>query len=440
MGAGRVAVNVDVSMDRSGATDRRGFLRRIGGAGLGLGLGSGGGGVGFAELMAARAEDLRRRNMACIVLWMQGGPSQFETFDPKPDHPNGGSWGTIETAAPGIRIAEGWNRTAAAMKDIALIRSLTGNEGNHQRATYQMHTGYAPSGSVRHPSFGSNVASELGDPDFDLPAIVAIGGKEPGLTSGFLDVAYEPFAIGDPTRPPENARAPVPAERFRRRLGLMERLEAAGYARSGGAERVRVHGEVYRQTADMVLSKNMRAFDLEEEPAALRDAYGRTAFGQGCLLARRLVETGVTFVEVRLGNWDTHFDMGDRTRELVGTADPGFGTLVTDLRDRGLLDRTLVVWMGEFGRTPRINGRGGRDHFPRCFSAALAGAGIRGGRALGASSADGSEPRERPLSVNDLLTTFCHALKIDPAKENVSPQGRPLKIVDGGTPALELFG
>jgi uncharacterized protein (DUF1501 family) len=187
----------------------------------------------------------------------------------------------------------------------------------------------------------------------------------------------------------------------------------------------------------------MKAFDLDTEDAKLRDAYGRTPFGQGCLLARRLVQAGVTFIEVKSngpgGNWDTHQDNNARVAKLAESVDPGFATLVEDLKSRGMLERTLVIWMGEFGRTPKINPNGGRDHFPKVFSVALAGGGIKGGQVIGASSAEGTEVKDRPVAVNDLLSTFCHSLHIDPKKENMSPLGRPIKIVDGGKPVKELF-
>ena len=422
---------VKVAMDGRGVLGRRGFLRGIGLGALGLSS------LSFNDLMAVHAEDLRKRQMACIMLWMAGGPSQFETFDPKPGTDHGGETKAIDTAVSGIRIAEGWNKTAQAMGDIALIRSMSNKEGNHQRATYQLHTGYSPSGSVKHPSFGSVTAAELGDPKFDLPHIVGIGG--PTVGAGILGTSYEPFQVGNPLNPPANVVPPVPPGRVKSRLNLLSSLEKAGFGASGGGDRVKEHSALYKQTAGMITSPHMKAFDLENEPSPVRDAYGRTPFGQGCLLARRLVEAGVTFVEVRSNGWDTHQKGHEKVGELASAVDPGFATLVQDLKTRGMLDRTLVVWMGEFGRTPKINPNAGRDHFPRVFNVALAGGGIKGGQALGTSSADGTEVKDRPVAVNDLLRTFCHALKIDPAKENLSPQGRPIKVVDGGKVVSELF-
>jgi hypothetical protein len=431
--------SLKVAMNNRGVLGRRGFLRRVGLGTAGLSA------LSFTDLLAVRADELRKRRMACIVLWMAGGPSQFETFDPKPDHENGGGTEVIQTSVPGIQVAKGWEKTAAVMGDIALIRSMTNREGNHQRATYQLHTGYVPTGSVRHPSFGSVTAAELGDPASDLPNCVTVGGGGGGGGGGFagaglLGPAYEPFQVANPLQPPINVSLPVAADRFERRLSLMPQLEAAGFARSGGSERVGEHHTLYQQTARMVLSPRLKAFRLDDEPSPLRDAYGRNPFGQGCLLARRLVETGVTFVEVRSNGWDTHQQNQERTATLAEQVDPALAALITDLKQKGMLETTLVVWMGEFGRTPRINPLGGRDHFPRVFTLALAGGGIRGGQVIGASSADGTDVRDRPVAVNDLLRSLCHSLKIDPTRENMSPQGRPIKIVDGGKVVGELFG
>ncbi len=430
----KTILNVDVAMNAQGVLHRRGFLRSVGLGAAGLAAAS------FTDLMAVQADDLRKRQMACILLWMGGGPSQFETFDPKPGTGTGGETKAIDTAVPGIQVAEHWPVTAKAMKDIALIRSMSNKEGNHERATYQLHTGYAPSGTVKHPGFGSVAAAELGDPRFDLPHIVSIGGGGGNVVgAGILGVGYEPFQINDPLKLPENVAPAVPTPRFARRLNLLQSLESSGFAASGGMDRVREHHSVYRQTANMVLSPRMKAFDLEGEDPKLRASYGQNPFGQGCLLARRLVQAGVTFAEVRLGGWDMHEDVSGRMAKLGAQADAGFGTLVADLRAKGMLDRTLVIWMGEFGRTPKINPKAGRDHFPKVFNVALAGGGIKGGQVVGGSNAEGTDVKDRPVTVPDLMSSFCHSLKIDPAKENMSPLGRPIKIVDGGKSVNELF-
>ncbi len=423
---------VNVSMDGQGVVSRRGFIRSVGLGAAGLAAAS------FTDIMALQAEELRKRQMACILLWMNGGPSQFDTFDPKPNTPNGGETKAINTSVSGIQVAEFWPHTAKMMKDIALIRSMTNKEGNHQRATYQLHTGYSPSGTVKHPSFGSVTAAELGDPKFDLPHIVSIG-NGPTVGAGILGVAYEPFLVANALQPPQNVAPQVPVARFSRRLGLLQSLEASGFASTGGMDRVREHHSVYKQTAGMVLSPRIKAFDLEGEDAKLRAAYGQNPFGQGCLLARRLVQTGVTFVEVRLGGWDMHNNLKDRMTTVAGQADAGLATLISDLKAKGMLDKTLVIWMGEFGRTPKINPTAGRDHFPRVFNVALAGGGVKGGQVIGSSNPTGTDVKDRPVAVNDLMASFYHSLKIDPKKENMSPLGRPIKLVDGGTSVKELF-
>jgi uncharacterized protein (DUF1501 family) len=284
------------------------------------------------------------------------------------------------------------------------------------------------------------VASEIAPRDFDLPHFVSVGNRFSTMGSGFLGMQYAPFVVGNPNQMPGNAELPsgVNNARLERRLNLMNDLER-DFAEGGGRELVEDHRALYTSASNMVRSPRMRAFDLSQETNATRGRYGRSTFGAGCLLARRLVEAGVTFVEVELNGWDTHQDNFNRVKGLSETADPGFAALVSDLRERGRLDRTLVIWMGEFGRTPRINGNTGRDHYPRAFSLALAGCGIKGGQVLGATSAAGNDVANRPVSVADLFCTFCHALNINPRKENVTPIGRPIRIVDGGQHVRELF-
>jgi uncharacterized protein (DUF1501 family) len=423
-----------IQTGRDGVISRRNFLRNSAAAAAGASV------MGWKDAVTAHAEELRKQGMACILLFMRGGPSQMETFDPKPGTEHGGPTKAIATAVKGIQVAENWTKVAAQMKDIALIRSMTNKEGEHQRATYQMHTGYIPAGGVKHPNIGSIVANEIAPKEFDLPSFVSIGSRQAPVGSGFLGMSVSPFAVADPTKMPSNSELPngVNNTRYDRRLELLDALELE-FAEAGGKLRVDEHQSLYTSAAQMVRSPRLKAFDVSQESDAVRERYGKTPFGQGCLLARRLVETGVTFVEVELGNWDTHQDNFDKVKELAGSADPGFGTLVGDLKERGMLDRTLVIWMGEFGRTPKINARTGRDHFPRAFNVALAGGGIKGGQVIGATSADGMDVANRPVSVADLFTTFCQSLKINPHKENVASEGRPIKIVDGGTPVKELF-
>jgi uncharacterized protein (DUF1501 family) len=418
---------------RRGQVRRRDFLKAIPAAAAAAGV------LSWHDLVTAKAADLRRAGKACILLWMQGGPSQFETFDPKPGHENGGETRAIKTSVAGIEIADSLPKTAEQMEQLCLIRSLTSKEGSHPRASYLLHTGYLPTASVKYPTLGSIVAKEIGPPASELPSFVRIGGGRFGDSAGLLGVDYDPFAMLAAGRPPDNTTLPTAKDRYQRRLNLLSRLES-DYANRGGRQEIADHQKVYAQAAKMITSPRMEAFQLDQEPAKAKEAYGSTPFGQGCLLARRLVESGVTFVEVNLGNWDTHQDNFNRSRTLCGQLDQPFAALLADLKDRGLLDSTLVVWMGEFGRTPRINPNTGRDHYPRAFCAALAGGGVKGGQAIGRTTAGGDSVDERPVTVSDLFRTICHALAIDADKENMSGIGRPIRIVDGGAVALEAFG
>jgi len=425
--------NLLVKVNRDGVLSRRSFLGGVAAGAAGLY------GLSFMDTMRAQAAELKKQGLSCILLFMRGGPSQFETFDPKPGAATGGPTKAIDTAVSGIQIAEGWPKIAAQMKDIALIRSMTSKEGNHQRAVYNLHTGYPPSGSIKYPSLGSIVASEIADPSFDLPHFVQVNGREI-IGSGFLGMTFAPFVVQNPNQMPNNVLLPqsVTDKRMERRLGLLDKLEK-DFADAGGKALVEDHRALLETASQMVKSPRLKAFDLSQESDSIRDRYGRNNFGQGCLLARRLVETGVTFVEVNSDGWDTHQENFDRVKTLSGGVDPGFATLVADLKERGMLDRTLVIWMGEFGRTPNINGRTGRDHYPRAFNVALAGAGIKGGQVIGSTDKEGRGVAGRPVTVHDLFCSFCHALKINPKKENQSGVGRPIKIVDGGESVKELF-
>ncbi len=422
---------VNVRVNSHGAVSRRGFLRRFAAGSAAVA------GLRWSDYLGARAGELKKQNRRCILLWMAGGPSQFETFDPKPGTATQGPTRAIATSVPGLQIAEHWTHLAPVMRDLAVIRSMTSKEGNHGRATYLLHTSYPPSGGIVHPGFGSLVSQQLGAADFDLPHFVSISGQSVGPS--FLGVRHAPFIVTDPNAPPDNLATPVSKDRLNRRLELMKELEAP-LARTGAGPLVKDHQTLYDQTTQMVLSPRTKAFRLDEEPDRLRDLYGRSSFGQGCLMARRLIEAGVTFVEVQSSGWDTHGNELPTLKKLIPPVDQGTAALLADLKTRGLLDNTLVIWMGEFGRMPHINLTAGRDHYPQAFNVALAGAGVRGGRVIGATDKDGVEVSERPVTVPDLFCTFCKALGIDPRKENQSNVGRPLAIVETGKAVEEVFG
>lgn len=419
-----------VNINRQGV-NRRGFLHTVSAAGLAAGT------LGFRDLISLQAEELRKKNKSVIVLWMAGAPSQLETFDPKPNHKNGGETKAIKTSVPGIQIAEGWEQTAKIMKHCSIIRSMNHKEGNHRRATYQLHTGYLPAGSVKHPSLGSNIVSQIADKSLEIPSIVTVG-RPDGSGAGFLGVNYEPFVVNNPGEIPENSSPLVNKERYKKRLGLLGKLQE-DFAERGGKSVVENQSAIYGKASRMVQSPKLQAFNIESEPDSMKARYGNSQFGKGCLLARRLVEHGASYIEVVSNGWDTHDDNFDRVTNLAKQVDPAMATLISDLEDRGMLDDTLVIWMGEFGRTPRVNGRGGRDHYPKAFNAMLAGGGIKGGQVIGSTTDDGTTIKDRPVAVADLFQTICHSTKVDPEYTHLSPLGRPMKIVDGGEIIQELF-
>jgi hypothetical protein len=424
---------MDVAVGRGGVIGRRGFLRGITAASIAAGT------LSWRDLVTLKAAELNKRGKACILLWMQGGPSQFETFSPKPGHANGGDTKAIGTSVSGIQISENFPEVARMMHEAAIIRSMTSKEGSHPRATYLLHTGYLPTASVKYPSFGSLVAQQIAHPELDLPAFVRVGGRLQNTSGGgILGVEFDPFVMPEAGKVPTNAAPATEVQRYTRRLDLLGRLETP-YAAGGAAEEVAEHQKLYQKASRMILSTQMKAFELDSESAEIREGYGTTTFGNSCLLARRLVETGVPCVEVVVNGWDTHFDNFPRVKELTSQVDRPLAYLLTDLKQRGMLDSTLVVWMGEFGRTPKINPRAGRDHYPKAFNMLMAGGGVRGGQVIGATDESGADVSDRPVTVPDLFQTFCKSLAINPAIENIAPNGRPIKIVDGGQVVQELF-
>jgi uncharacterized protein (DUF1501 family) len=402
---------------------------------------------GWLGPLAAHAAAPLRRHKSCILLWMDGGPSHLDTFDPKPDAPENvrGDLRAIPTAVPGIQVSEKFPRFARLMKHAAILRGMCTDEADHGRARIYVHTGYKPgAGGVTYPGLGSTVSAELGRPDSPLPNFVVTGtplGKYEFLTNpGYLGPRHQPLALTDLSRGMENLRPAVPADDFDDRAGLLEEMER-GFARTHKAGAARGHHTTFQAALRLMRSDKARAFDLSAEPVASRRQYGESRFGQGCLLARRLVEAGVPFVEVYLQNWDTHVKKtADDAKVLMGQVDDGMSALVADLHDRGMLADTLVIWMGEFGRTPRVNNNGGRDHYSRAWSAVLAGCGVRGGQVVGKTDRQGAAVTERPISVKDFMASVCRVLGIDWTRNVHTPSGRPIRIVEKGERLItELF-
>ena len=416
------------------APDRREVLRLgLGGA---IALHLGGANLLFADegapRVSARAEHV-------VILYMAGGMAQTDTFDPKPGTKQAGPLKAIKTAAKGVELSELLPRLAEQANHLALLRGMNTREGAHDRARYLLHTGYAPSGTVRHPDLGSHVVHARRDASLDIPAYVTVAGRPPG--PGFLGVDFGPFVVGDPRQPVENLTYPqgVDAERFARRRRLLEAIERKFQKDHPGSE-TEAHRAIYERADKLMHSPRLQAFDLTREPAAVRKEFGDSPFGQGCLLARRLVAAGVKVVEVVLDGWDTHQDNFTAVRRLAGELDQGFAALIKDLKERDLLKKTLIVCMSEFGRTPAINKDDGRDHHATGWTVALAGGPIKGGRVVGATSGDGEKVAERPLTAQDLCATVVQAVGIKAEEEHYTPEGRPIRVVDvGGKPIAEVF-
>ncbi|MBN8625151.1 MAG: DUF1501 domain-containing protein [Planctomycetes bacterium] len=392
-----------------------------------------------AALADAASGSKSTRQKSCILLWMNGGPSHIDTFDPKLGTKTGGSFKAIKTSAAGVRICEHLPQVAAQAKHLAIIRSMTSKEGNHDRGQYLMHTGYSPSGTLKHPSLGSWVSRELGAPNFELPNFVSIRG--PSVGSGFLGVQHDPFGVQHPGRGVRNL-APakdVDAGRFALRMEALQMLQNDFQAATRSPAPAN-HDAVNRKAVQLMRSPLAKAFDISVEPEAVRHAYGDNDFGRGCLMARRLIETGVKFVEVTLDGWDTHIDNFTKTSLLMRDLDPAMATLIKELHQRDLLDDTLVVWMGEFGRTPTISAVDGRDHYPTAWSTVLAGGGVRAGQAYGATDENGAKVVKDAVTVPNYFATLATLLGLDPAKEAMSPVGRPIAISDAGEPIASLIG
>jgi uncharacterized protein (DUF1501 family) len=394
-------------------------------------------GVGLPLLnRTAKAQGVTKAK-ACILLYMEGGPSQLDTFDPKQGHKNAGDVKAISTSVSGIQISEYLPMLATRMKQLALIRSVTSKEGNHQRARHLMHTGYPPQGGVDHPALGSILAQSRGE--MSLPGYVSING--PGEDAGFLSASLSPFPVLDPSKPVRYlSRAENIAEpRFDKRFSLKQQLDK-NFDSTHSSLYVDGQNSVSEDAVALMKSADAKAFMLDSEPAAVKTAYGESKFGLGCLMARRLVEVGVPFIEVTLGGWDTHKDNFTKLKtDLCPTLDQGMSALLDDLSTRGLLSETLVIWCGDFGRTPRINENGGRDHFPACSTIAMAGAGVKGGQVIGKTSDDGMEVKDRPISVPDVFRTVATRLGLDADESRYAPSGRPIKTVNGGTLIPDLF-
>jgi len=366
---------------------------------------------------------------------MNGGPSTIDLWDLKPGHPHGGPFREIQTQSAGVKISEHLPRLARWSDHLAIVRSLTSREGDHERATHLMRTGYAPQGAIQFPWFGALAAQGQSDPARALPSFVSIAPGRPALArraGGFLGAAFNPLILADN----EDGSLEVPNLNPLRqvaysaeRLQLLDRLNTRFLQNRTGNGATSIPAAT-RAAHALHRDEVARIFDLTLESDHVRSAYGQNRFGQGLLLARRLIENQVPFIDVTLGGWDSHSNNFTQVENLARTFDHAWSALLQDLQDRSLLEHTVIAWMGEFGRTPRINGNAGRDHWPRAFSAVLAGGGIAGGQVYGATTDDGTAIADRPATIPDFLATLCHAIGIDPLRQNLSNVSRPIRVVD----------
>jgi uncharacterized protein (DUF1501 family) len=390
-----------------------------------------------------------KKPKACILLWMAGGPSQVHTFDLK----EGAEFQPIATSVPGIQISEHLPRLARQMQHMTLLRSMSTPENEHGRARFLMQKGYRPAGTANYPSLGCIASAELGRPDFEAPHFIAIhgGGMNPGGGSlyhadpAYLGPKHAPLQIDFPTKAAERLQASMPLHELGNRATFRERAEQRFAAQYGG-DAIAAHRTVYQQALRLLNSDKVKAFDLNQEPSKLREAYGPSQLGQACLLARRLVEVGVPFVEVTMSDWDDHDakqGAAPHVQKRSPILDAAMATLIGDLHDRGLLENTLVIWMGEFGRNPTAGKYGavrGGGHYSRAWTTVLAGGGLKTGQVIGQTDATGLEVIERPISAPEYLATICQALGIDYTKSYDTPEGRAIPITEkGAEPIKELF-
>ncbi len=415
---------------------RRNFLR-LGMVGLG--------GLSLAQFLKAQN---KASDKALVFVWLAGGPPHMDMYDMKPDAPGDirGEFKPIATSVPGIQMCELMPRTASQADKLCIVRSVTSVDlGSHERSSRYLQTGVLPVPNMDFASFGSIYAKEKRARAAIPPYVGILKPVERGFGGGFLGAQYDPFMAGDPSEKNYRVRDLLPPEgitleRIGRRREILKEFNEAWRAVETEAK-VTSYDPAVEQAYDMVFSDQVAdAFDVARESEKVRDAYGRTPVGQGMLLARRLVERGVKAVSVWMGGWDTHAaNFTSLKDKLLPPLDQGFGTLVEDLHQRGLLENTLVVQVGEFGRTPKVNSNAGRDHWPKAFSVVLAGGGIRGGQVIGATDKHAAEVTDHPVTVEDLSATIFTSLGVDLNKVNHTPEGRPIAIVNGGKPVAQAF-
>lgn len=414
--------------------DRRRFMGQVASSMLGV----------TAAPLAANALDADKTGSSSrkqvIYLFMTGAMSHVDTFDPKPGSEVQGDTKVINTKTSGVKFGEYMKKLAGLSNDLAILRGMSQETGAHGPGQYLMRTSYKEIATTSHPGLGSWVQRLGGRISKKLPASVSIGGK--GGSPGYLGAKYAPVPVGDPNQGLQNVKMPsyLKEDHFDRRLSLTASIDQNFRALAQNNQHVNGYDDLYREAVGLMKSDGLKAFDLNEEDDSVRDKYGRNRLGQGCLLARRLVESGVRFVEVISGGWDMHRGVFDSMANKGPEMDNAVGSLLEDLKQSGMLKNTLVVIGTEFGRKPNINVNVGRDHHPAAFSTVLAGAGIRGGQVYGQTDSDAFYVEDQSVSVQDFNATIAKAIDLPYEEEIFSPTGRPFTISNGGTPIKEIVG
>lgn len=392
----------------------------------------------FINTLAASSDELKKKSKSAILLWMGGGPSTIDLWDLKPGAPTGGPFKPISTSADGVQICEHLPLIAKQMHNLSIVRSMSTREADHMRGRYYLHTGYVPSPTIEHPSYGSVISHELikNVNALDIPPFISVGG--PSINAGFLGATYNPFVV-DSNGNIRDLQFSIPENRMADRLKMLQVIEDRFINEKRGGTAAD-HAKILDKTVKLMTTAQMEAFKATKEPKEVQERYGTTGFGKGCLMARRLVEIGVPFIEVDLGGWDMHSDIFTTLSERkLPELDKAMSALVEDLEQRGLLDTTAIIWMGEFGRTPGINGNTGRDHWARSWSVVVGGAGFKRGITVGETSADGKEVVSEAYTSEDLMASVLKSLDISLETTYTSKSGRPMKIANSGKIITELF-
>ena len=394
--------------------------------------------LAMGQTLRANATTLKKNQKAAILLWMGGGPSTMDIWDLKPGASTGGPFRQIRTNGD-VEICEHMPMMAKNMDKMSIVRSMSTREADHTRGRYYMHTGYVPNPNVKHPSYGAVIAHELAAsrPNLEIPPFVSVGGNSEG--PGFLGMSWAPFSVNSNGQV-RNLDMGISPDRLTQRVQALKMMES-GFIDDNRGIAASEHAKVIGKTLSLMTSEQMKAFKVQQEPDPIQERYGKNNFGRGCLMARRLVEAGVPFVEVSLGGWDNHQNIFPTLKDnKLPQLDQGMSALMEDLAERAMLDDVAVIWMGEFSRTPRINGNSGRDHWARSWSAVVGGAGLNSGIAVGKTNDDGTRVEGTSYTSEDMMATVCNALGISLQTTFTSQSGRPMKIANSGKLIKELVG